>query len=77
MALELDPEAKKAIYSDPFVELHVSMDDGGISLGSYRMLEKVDRHEVQGGHLVVMSALLEGVLSTVNPVSASFVQRLP
>ncbi len=68
--LDLSDEAR-AVYEDGVVRLVVSLEDG-VRLVSHQWTADALEHRVEAGHLVVMSVLAKGVMSTVNPVSAAF-----
>jgi putative selenate reductase len=69
--VRLELEGERAVYQDGVVRLEVSLGES-VRLESHRMLAEVKEHRVEAGHVVVLSVLLKGVLSTVNPVSAAF-----
>jgi putative selenate reductase len=70
--VRLEVDGERAIYQDGVVRLVVSLANESVRLLSHQMLAEVPEHRVDAGHLVVMSVLARGVLSTVNPVSAAF-----
>jgi putative selenate reductase len=68
--LELGEDGR-AVYEDGVVRLVVAIGEN-VHLESHQLLADVAEHRVDAGHLLVMSVLAKGVLSTVNPVSAAF-----
>lgn len=69
--LKLDRTAAAARFDDGTVELRVDLGSGAPRLLDYRIRSSTNDHRVRGDHIVVLTALLDGVLSTVNPVSAT------
>jgi putative selenate reductase len=71
--LALDRTRRIAVFEDDAIEAKVRFVEGGLELLSHRT--KRGRGELRGADLFVLRALLEGVMSTVNPVSIAFDAR--
>lgn len=70
--MKLERRGEEARYEDRAVSVDVLLGPGGPSLKAVRRAAAaVDGHEVRGDRIVVLAALLEGVLKTVNPVSSA------
>lgn len=70
VSLERTPSGWR--YTDGVVAIDAALVDGRIQHRGHRWLGPVVPHQVESGTLLVLATLLEGIGSTVNPVSASF-----
>lgn len=59
-------------YRDEVIEVEARLTDGRVQHLGHRYLGPVIPHQVESGLLVVLATLLQGIGSTVNPVSAGF-----
>lgn len=71
--MRLTQHADHATYSDGVVKVQVALAPSGPALLSAEVAGAPAGHEVRGDRIVVLAALLAGVKSTVNPVSAALV----
>ena len=71
--MRLSQHADHATFSDGVVKVQVTLAPGGPALLSADVAGAPAGHEVRGDRIVVLAALLAGVKSTVNPVSAALV----
>jgi putative selenate reductase len=69
--LTVDRAARRLLFESELVEASLRMTDEGIELTSHRHKQPDEPCEVNGGHILVMAALLDGIQATVNPVSAA------
>jgi putative selenate reductase len=75
--LAIDRSASIGAYEDEAVEVKVRFFEGGVELLSHRHKTPGARSEVRGADLVVLKALLDGVQTSVNPVSAALSAAAP
>jgi putative selenate reductase len=69
--LVLDRKEGTARYETESVEASFALDPSGPRLLRHRAKDPGAPVELKGAHVVIMAALLDGVLSTVNPISAA------
>lgn len=69
--LDVDRTTGQAVYDDGLAKVTVALSPSGPTLVGFDVARAPSGHEVRGDRIVVLAALLDGVLSTVNPVSAA------
>lgn len=70
--MKLERQGEQARFEDRAVSVDLVLGPDGPKLKAVRRAAAaIDGHEVRGDRIVVLAALLEGVLKTVNPVSSA------
>jgi putative selenate reductase len=70
--LALDRPASLATFESEGASVSLRIARSGVELAGYSVADPSSPVEVRGDQAVILAALLEGVLSTVNPISAAF-----